>query len=213
MKTKELIKMLQKADPSGEAHVRMSGGIPYCAELKAGYWDGAYSYIDEDGNYVYTTEGVKVDLYQKDIHDFVDENFNLHDPKNNTWESIRNKFKFSLGYSIESQRKEREDAILNEAKESYDIIKKIHQSSFDNSLEKMEQNAIKGWTWFQNKDVDKNEIPNMHVYYTWKIYDENKKEQAGSNVWMTQSVQKSGKWEKFDNNVKPGYYQWIYKQI
>ena len=28
MKTKDFIKMLQDADPSGELHVRMQGGIP-----------------------------------------------------------------------------------------------------------------------------------------------------------------------------------------
>ena len=154
---------------------------------------------------------MKVDLYQKDIWDFVDNAFSLHDPKRNTWDSISEKFKFSLGYSIEAQRKEREDGILNEAREAYDSIKDIKQSSYDRSLEEMENNATKGWTWFQNKDVDKNERPNYHVYYTWKIYDENKKEQGGSNVWMTQCVQKSDKWDKKDNNVKPGYYQWVYK--
>jgi hypothetical protein len=210
MKTKDFIKMLQNADPSGEAHVRIDGGIPYYAELKPGYYDGAYSYIDEEGNYVYTTQGDKVDIYQKDIEDFVHDCFNLHDPKRNTWESIKDKFKFSLGYSIEAQRKERENVILNEAKEAYDSIKEIEQSSFDRSLEEMKNNAIKGWVWFQNKDVDKDEKPNYHVYYTWKIYDENKKEQ-GSNVWMTQCVQKSGFWEKLDNNVKPGYYEWVCK--
>ena len=210
MKTKDFIKMLQEADPEGEAHIRMTGGIPYYAELKEGYWDGPYSYIDDQGNYVYTTQGLKVDLYQKDIEEFVESAFNLHDPNRNTWESIKNKFKFSLGYSIESQRKEREDSILKEAKESFDIIKEVHQGSYNRSLEDMEKNALKGWTWFQNKDVEKNETPNMHVYYTWKIFDENKKEQ-GSNVWNTQTILKSGKWEKSDNNVKSGYYQWIYK--
>ena len=50
MKTSEFIKMLQEADPSGEAHVRMYGGVPKFAELKPGYWDGPYSYIDEEGN-------------------------------------------------------------------------------------------------------------------------------------------------------------------
>ena len=28
MKTKDFIKMLQDEDPSGEAHIRMSGGVP-----------------------------------------------------------------------------------------------------------------------------------------------------------------------------------------
>ena len=48
MTTSQFIKMLQEADPSGEAHIRMDGGIPLFAELKPGYWDGPYEYIDEE---------------------------------------------------------------------------------------------------------------------------------------------------------------------
>lgn len=72
----------------------------------------------------------------------------------------------------------------------------------------MKENANKGWTWFQNKKVDTER--GMHIFYTWKIYDENGKEK-GSNVWMTESVQDSGLWERVDNGVNEGYYQWIYK--
>ena len=95
--------MLQEADPSGEAHIRMSGGVPFYAELKEGYWDGPYSYIDEEGNYIYTTQGVKVDLYQKNIQDFASDFFNLHNPKRNNWESLKNKFKFNCGISKERE--------------------------------------------------------------------------------------------------------------
>jgi hypothetical protein len=68
MTTKEFIKILQDADPSGEAHIRMEGGIPMYAELKAGYWDGPYAYI-EDGKYVYSAEGSKkpMERYRKII--------------------------------------------------------------------------------------------------------------------------------------------------
>ena len=74
----------------------------------------------------------------------------------------------------------------------------------------MKENAQKGWKWFQNKDVDKNEKPNLHKYYTWKIYDKKGREQ-GSTINNTESIMKSGDWEKVDNNKKKGYYQWIYK--
>jgi hypothetical protein len=205
MKTKEFIKMLQEADPSGEAHIRMSGGVPFYAELKEGYWDGPYSYIDEEGNYIYTTQGMKVDLYQKDIQDFASDFFNLHNPKRNNWESLKNKFKFNCGIS-----KEREESILEKAKKAFEESKEIEENLYNQYYKEMINNAIKGWTWFQNKDVDKNEKPNYHIYYTWKIYDENGKE-MGSNVKMTESVKKSGVWEKLDNNVKPGYYEWVFK--
>ena len=39
MTTSEFIKMLQKADPAGDSHIRMGDGVPFMAELKAGYWD------------------------------------------------------------------------------------------------------------------------------------------------------------------------------
>src|SRR6478736_6177195 len=104
MTTAEFIKILQVADPKGTAHIRMEGGIPLFAELKEGYWDGPYSYMDEEGNYVYSTRGSKVDIHCMDIWSFVERNF-THGIT--TFDDIEKKFKFELGYSIESQRKER----------------------------------------------------------------------------------------------------------
>lgn len=48
MKTKDFIKMLQKADPTGEHHVRL-GGVIFDAALVAGYYDGPNCYVDENG--------------------------------------------------------------------------------------------------------------------------------------------------------------------
>lgn len=44
MKTKELIKLLQEEDPTGEGYVRFSSGAIIGAVVKEGYWDGPYSY-------------------------------------------------------------------------------------------------------------------------------------------------------------------------
>jgi len=203
MTTSEFIEILKKADPSGDAHIRMEGGIPLFAELKPGYWDGPYSYIDKDDNYVYTSAGSKVDIYCVDIWDFVERNMN----RNTKWEEIEKKFKFELTYSIKEHRDERANSILKQAKEAYSDIMEILTSSYNRSLEEMIKNAEKGWKWFQNKDVDKNEVPNMHKYYTWKIFDENGKEQ-GSNIHMTESIQDSGLWSKLESNEIPGYYEW-----
>lgn len=38
MTTSEFIKMLQEAGQEGNAHIRMEGGIPMCAEHKPGYY-------------------------------------------------------------------------------------------------------------------------------------------------------------------------------
>lgn len=206
MKTKDFIKLLQEADPSGEGHLRMYGGIPAFAEAKEGYWDGSYTYIDEDGNYVTSIEGYKVDIHSIDIDDFVEQHFD------EGWEALKERFKFKLnGYANKSQRDERIDNVLKKAKEAFDEYDEIKTKLYESAKSQMIENARKGWTWFQNKDVDKDERPNMHVYYTWKIFDEKGKEQ-GSNIHMTESILKSGLWKKEDNNKMSGYYQWIFKK-
>ena len=209
MKTSEFIKMLQEADPSGEAHIRMDGGIPRFAELKEGYWDGPYSYLDDEGNWVYSTEGNKVDIHCVDRYDFAYDMVSTYNIP--SWEEVASKFKFNLGYAIESQRKEREESSLKSAKEAYDDSVELHMRFQIEGEERALENAEKGWTWFQNKLVDDTSLkPNMHHYYTWKVYDENNKEES-SNLHNVQSVYKSGLFERHDNEVMEGYYQWIKK--
>jgi hypothetical protein len=209
MKTSEFIKMLQEADPSGEAHIRMEGGIPRFAELKAGYWDGPYSYLDDEGNWVYSTEGNKVDIHCVDRYDFAYDMVSTYNIP--TWEEVVSKFKFNLGYAIESQRKEREESSLKSAKEAYDDSVELHMRFRKEGEDRALENAEKGWNWFQNKLVDDITIkPNMHHYYTWKVYDENGSDQ-GSNLHNVESVYKSGLFERHDNGVMKGYYQWIKK--
>ena len=70
MTTAELIKLLQEEDPGGNAHVRVSGGVITGAQLKEGYWDGAYSYI-QDGKYITSRDGMKVDLWTESFEDFI----------------------------------------------------------------------------------------------------------------------------------------------
>lgn len=205
MTTSEFIKILQAEDPTGEAHIRMEGGIPYAAIAKEGYWDGPYSYIDKDGNYVYTTKGYKVDIYCTDIYDFVEENTRRG---KTTWEDIESKFKFELGYANSSQKNEREVTVLKKAKDAYDSIIEMEVKMYNEALNKMKENAEKGWTWFQNKKID---IDKSMTFYGWKIFDENGKDQ-GSNVWMTESTQESGLWERIDNNKIDGYYEWVFKK-
>lgn len=210
MTTGEFIKMLQKEDPSGKLHIRMPGGVPYFAESKEGYWDGPYFYIDEEGNMVYSSLDGKVDVHCLDVSGFVEQNFSLNFPGRNTWEDIRKKFKFKLGnYAVKEHQIQRQEQILTEAKEAFDMIYEIHKDSYDNSLKEMIQNAEKGWTWFQDKKIDSGD-PKMHKFYTWKVYDGTGKEQ-GSNVHYTESIQISGLWDKQDNGKKLGYYQWIFK--
>lgn len=61
MTTNELIEMLKKEDPEGNCHVRIHGEMPWFAEKKPGYWDGPYTYVEED-TMVFSTKGDKVDI-------------------------------------------------------------------------------------------------------------------------------------------------------
>lgn len=216
MKTKDFIKMLQDADPSGESHVRMYGGVPCWAEHKEGYWDGPYHYIDDEGNWVYSTKGSKVDICCRDIDDFVSEMIDTYNTP--LWEDVKKKFKFELGYSDSGQRSERENSILKQAKEAYDSSVDMHKRFREEGEERALKRVEEGWTWFQNKLVDDETLkPNMHYYYTWKVYSKPAllgllKKEEGSNLYNVQAVMKSGLFERLDNNKIPGYYEWVLKK-
>lgn len=85
MKTKDFIKMLEKADPTGEGYVRLpSGGAPWFAEAKEGYWDGAYQYLElgaekkyypHDSVLVTSKKGYKIDVHVMETNTIIwDEN-------------------------------------------------------------------------------------------------------------------------------------------
>lgn len=205
MKTKDFIKMLQEEDPSGEGYLRIGGGDPITfVTQKEGYWDGPYSYLEkgEDGKpiWVQTTEGYKVDVYTMDMFDFA-ERFQ------GNWEEMKKHIQVKYTY-LDNGQKEKSfmEFAEKECKEYKDMKDRFYKEGYDEMVE----NAKKGWTWFQNKKVDGDDKPNFYIYYNWKVYDEKGKDQ-GSCIKNTESVQKSGDWERVDNNKKKGYYQWIYK--
>ena len=204
MKTKDFIKLLQEEDPSGEGYIRIGQGPITAVVQKEGYWDGPYSYLEKSGDgkpiWVETTKGYKVDIYTMDLFDFA-ERFQ------GDWEKMKEHIRIEYTYLDDGKR---HSEFLKHAKEECEAYKKMKDEHYERSYKEMVENAKKGWKWFQNKKVDKNEKPNLHKYYTWKIYDENKKEQ-GSNVHHTESVQKSGDWKRVNNKKKRGYYEWLYE--
>lgn len=215
MKTKDFIKMLQEADPEGEAYIRMGGGIPIGAELKAGYWDGPFAYLDENNNYVYSIEENKVDIYCQDLEGFVWDNVSQANPNElPSWENIKKKFIFKInGYSIKEQREERINSILVNAKKHYDDVIKFEKESLEKHTKESVSKYNKGWRFFQNKKVDLNETPNMHVYYTWLIEEPGKTNiRPSSCIADVEGILFSGLFEKLDNNKKEGYYEWILKK-
>jgi hypothetical protein len=118
MKTKDFVKMLQEADPTGEAHVRMSGGFPHMAILLPGYYDGSYSYLDEEGNYVVSRAGTKVDIYMMGIEEFVEHNYDPKDPNN--WEKIKSMIKFDSLLGDAAYQQNRKDAVINAARANWE---------------------------------------------------------------------------------------------
>ena len=213
MTTGEFIKLLQEADPSGTAHLRMSGGIPTSVEHKEGYWDGPYTYYDTDGKYVLSTAGSKVDVRQEDVFDHVSKFVRSYDSK--TWEEIVDKFRFDIGnYSNPGTAKDRVDAVLAEAREAYDTLIAM-EDGFKDKYEKIAiERAQAGWTFYQDMEVDNKDLTfNLHHYYTWLIYDQNGKLHGGggSCVADTQPVSKSGKFERKISEIVHGYYEWTLK--
>ncbi len=115
MKTKDFIEMLQREDPSGECHIRMEGGIPQFAIRNPGYWDGSYSYIDEEGNYVTSESGSKIDIYCMDIDLFVENQVQ----KGLNLDQIKSKFKFDFTSLYEDRNKNKAEKILEKVEKSY----------------------------------------------------------------------------------------------
>lgn len=201
MKTKDFIKMLQDVDPSGEANISMEGGVPVFASLLPGYYDGSYSYLDEEGNYVTSKNDSKLCIHCKSSYDFIDDEYEV----GMSWEEIREKFRF------ENISDEYIESFLSRVKIQFREIEEMETNIYNDSLDEMIEKAKSGWEWYQDKKVDLHygEDINMHMYYTWKIYDEHGNIQ-GSCISNTESIQKSGLWEKLDNNKLKGYYQWVF---
>ncbi len=104
----------------------MHGGIPISVEPKPGYYDGAYSYLDDEDNYVTSTKGLKVDIHCVDMYDFIDNNTN----KRTKWSEVQEKFKFDLG----PDPYKRGEEVLKSAKKLYDDIIKDEKSIYNDAL-------------------------------------------------------------------------------
>jgi len=199
MKTKDFIAMLQKEDPTGESHIRMGDGIPFDVELKEGYWDGTYTYIDEDKKYVTSDKGFKVDIHCYEVSDIVERFYDFHTPEHSTWEYIKSKFIFDCSYP--ERRMER---VYGEAKEQYDILVDFHTKSFKESTDLALTRMKEGWKFYQNKLV---ETSKDYYYYGWKIIGEDGKIE-GSSIRNTEGIIYSGLFERLDNNEMEGFYEW-----
>lgn len=124
MKTKELIKMLKEADPSGELHVRMAGGVPKCAYPLPGYYDGNYSYI-QDGKYHVSMTDKKVDVICWGIDDFMEEVFMNNDfsetKKEDAWKKVSEQFKIDWNLKMNPDLDNRSKRVIERISKSFEF--------------------------------------------------------------------------------------------
>jgi hypothetical protein len=133
MKSKDFIQMLQAEDPTGETHVRLPGGTPIGCIKKQGYYDGAYFFIDEQGNFVISDRGEKVDIIGMDLEEFI---WEQHGDTSKVIVALRNKKEFMMGIERiaeearafqASQMKNFLHDILLKMKEGYKIVQPISE--------------------------------------------------------------------------------------
>jgi len=189
--TKELIELLQQADPDGTSHVRLTGGIPRYVVYKED--DEPYHYIDDDGNFITQTDGGKVDIFCDDVFEYV---LNKH-TIGHSLEEIKNMFIFDDNVSTKY-----EYIIMTEVKESFNLIDKNIKELYDESLLEMRENALNGWEWFEK--ISDNYTPR------WIIKDENGIKIL-PHISNTAPIINSGEWIETHNNKINGYKEWIYE--
>lgn len=204
MKTKDFIKMLQEADPTGEHHLRMIGGIPRGAELIEGYYDGSYNYIDDNGRWVNSSKDLKVDIFYEDTDSFVERLV----AKDKTWEEIQEYFIFDLT-SMKSINADKQDRFMKEVKEHFDYWTNLQKENLKESTDIALKRIAANWKFYQNKKVDND---GLYGYFMWKIYNPEINEWKSSSHYDTNGIINSGLFERIDNNELEGYYMWILKK-
>ena len=211
MTTKEFIKMLQEADPDGNAHVRMSGGVPVWAEHKEGYWDGPYSYINEEGKWVHTIANSKVDISCKEPTDMVEEalrgiNWFEAQDKEKLWQMVKDMFIIDMnGYADAKQRQEKIDSYLKHVKEHFDWYYKYEIETWVVYLEKVVDLYKNGCRFYRKKEVGK-----MIYYEGWKFVNKKDSKNIGhANLAHTYPILKSGLFEQIqcDKLFMKDYYE------
>ena len=140
MKSRDLIKLLKEVDPEGECHIRTSGGAVLDVEKKAGYWDGMYKYIDDDGNFVFSTKGDKIDVDSIDLEGWI------WNGKGN-----ENKVKFELTYLDDGKHeKEIKEKIIKYVNDRDRLNTQLMKSSVYDIMVKIKDGwkiTVKGDKW------------------------------------------------------------------
>ena len=152
MKTKDLIKLLQEEDPSGETHVRIQGGAISHCEGKPGYWDGPYSYFDENGVYVMSTKDYKIDIITRDVDDVI---WDLVETDTELKEKIRVEYDYC--------DKTREENVWKHVEEEAQSAKEFNDKLQKEYCERVLKKAKEGWKVRHSKDGEEKKY-----YRKWK---------------------------------------------
>jgi len=207
MKTKDFIKMLQEADPSGEAYVRLpGGGAPYFAEHKEGYWDGPYQYLEpldpnkprsyDNTRLVTSSLGSKVDIHIIDSTSIVWE-------EEGKMENIKPRFRFEFdNYAIKSQRSDREERMWKSIEDEARYAKTHTEASLIEWTQKTADNYF-GGNFVVKQPVSKP----IGYYHCMKAYGLNGQKDEVFCQGECWAVIASG---KFYYEKEGEYYVWKY---
>lgn len=153
MKTSELIKLLQKVDPSGDLHVHMANGAPCGVYVSPANYDGHHHYVDCVNNkpirYVYSEYGDKVVIDTIDECDFVWSIFETYTPYTYpTFGDVLRMFVHIDRYGVVSEPNE----ALSMLRKLFDHALKYHVDKDNEDLKLVCAKMQDGWLWLQNKN-------------------------------------------------------------
>ncbi len=147
MTTKALIELLQKEDPEGNIHVRINGECPSFVERKAGYWDGSYSYVENDdyqkGKYIDTTKNDKIDIYTLSLEDY------LHDHKGDI-----SMIQFEFDSSTDLVNREKANHFWKKVKKIIAAYQEEDQRFLKEFTFHILRKMQEGWAIFQDHDKE-----------------------------------------------------------
>jgi hypothetical protein len=199
MKIKDFIKMLQEADPTGEAHIRLAGGVPVGAQLKPGYYDGYFEYLDDDNNLVLSTKYNKVDISCVESFDIIEQTINTcntyKDSIDDMWMKVKAKFKCELHYTDSF------DNYMLTVKKEFDEWVIYQMKSDQEYLNTVIENYRNGSRYYRKKDF-------KNFYDGWIFKGDIS---LIANYATTNPILNSGRFE--EKEIDDETYQYVLKEI
>jgi len=165
MKTKRLIELLQKEDPSGEIEVSVGNqDIHYLQRLEA-YWDGCLEVLkrDETSEYYNITgakivsEGLKICIMPLSIED-----------------AIMNDVNLPIEFDSDYTREHYSDVVAKQRHEMRSVCKKLNDEFIVKALQRYKD----GWKAAQS---NKESVKMCHVQWWWKPGDKSTQRAAYSS--------------------------------